>query len=249
MKKALILAIAAAAFAPTVMALHDYSLQQKNAFLPRDQYLNLTDPERVNTKHVVVQFIEDTRVRLVDGRLVSLEGLKLDMFNDFITRHPGMRLRRNITVKTVEEVDAWITRGEQLSGIDLVDMNNFYTLEIHGDNPDPKGLLQELLSDPMVETVYYHPIVQLATCNADIAPVTPNYTGNQDYLDPAPDGVDMDYAWNFSSYGNGTPGNWVMDIENDWCSNHEDMNTDFGLNIYNWDGSNDDACTVTTARP
>jgi serine protease len=240
MKKALILAIAAAAFAPAVMALHNYNLEQKNAFLPRDQYLNLTDPEKVNTQHVVIQFIEDTRVRLQDGRLVSLEGLNLDKFNDFIARHPEMRLRRNITVKTVEEVDAWIARGEELSGIDLVDMNNFYTIEIHGNNPDPKGLLQELLSDPMVETVYYHPWVQLATCNADIAPTTGNYEASQDYLNPAPEGVDMAYAYSFDpTYANGTSGNWIVDIENDWCSNHEDMNDN--LVIYNWDGTNNDA--------
>ncbi|MCB9474395.1 MAG: hypothetical protein H6678_11340 [Candidatus Delongbacteria bacterium] len=239
MKRALILALLSAATAPSVFALHNMNLEQKNAFLPRDQYLDLVTPDKVNTQHVVVQFIEDTRVRLVDGRLVSLEGLNLDKFNNFLANHPEIRIRRNITSKTVEEVDAWIARGEELSGVDLVDMNNFYTLEIHATNQDPKGLLEELLSDSMVETCYYHPLVQLATCNADVAPTTGNYFSQQDYLDPAPGGVDMNYAWNFSSYGNGSSGNWIMDIENDWCSNHEDMNDTFS--ITNWDGSNNDA--------
>jgi hypothetical protein len=44
---------------------------------------------------------------------------------------------------------------------------------------------------------------------------------NQGYLDPAPDGIDAEYAWSFAG-GDGA-GQSLVDLEWGWTFNHEDL--------------------------
>lgn len=46
-------------------------------------------------------------------------------------------------------------------------------------------------------------------------------SGNQGYLDPAPDGIDAEYAWGFPG-GDGA-GQGFVDLEQGWTLNHEDL--------------------------
>ncbi len=52
-------------------------------------------------------------------------------------------------------------------------------------------------------------------------PVTPDFSGQQGYLDAAPGGVDAEYAWTIPG-GNGA-GITIYDIEYGWNQNHEDL--------------------------
>ena len=44
---------------------------------------------------------------------------------------------------------------------------------------------------------------------------------NQGYLDPAPDGIDAEYAWGFP--GGAGAGQALVDLEVGWNFNHEDL--------------------------
>ncbi|MFD3574225.1 S8 family peptidase [Streptomyces sp. NPDC058644] len=53
------------------------------------------------------------------------------------------------------------------------------------------------------------------------APVTPDFTGRQGYLRPAPEGVDAQWAW--QRLGGSGEGVTVIDIEGAWQLGHEDL--------------------------
>lgn len=69
----------------------------------------------------------------------------------------------------------------------------------------------------------------VATAYVEPPPVEPPFvnaaddprSANQGYLDPAPDGIDAEYAWNFSG-GDGA-GQALVDMEWGWTLNHEDL--------------------------
>ncbi len=82
------------------------------------------------------------------------------------------------------------------------------------ENADIEALVRQFADDPDVEYA----------CIAGIPappPQTPDFTGQQDYQDMAPDGVDAQYAWFFPG-GDGT-GIQMCDCEYGFNPNHEDL--------------------------
>jgi serine protease len=209
---------------PDAHALRNLALKQQGE-LPRDQYLNLVDPARVFVDKLVVKFVEDTRIRLRNERLVSLEGRSLTGVDAFLKAHPEVQVARLFDVMDEQALDAYVARGEALSGWDVADLNNWYLLTIDGRNADPKGLLEDVLKLDLVQTGYYEPITLPTVCGTDPAPTTPNYEASQGYRDAAPIGVDINYAWAHSSAGDGVESYWFQDLEEGWCEDHEDFDT------------------------
>jgi serine protease len=222
----LLAAAGIALLAQPAQALRDLSLKQQGE-LPRAQYYDLVEADKYELDKLVVKFVEDTRVRLRDGRLVSLEGRSLAKFESFLAAHPELKVERLIQSLDEDALDAYIARGEQLSGYDLADMNNYYLLRYEGRNEQPQQLLAELLADELVQTCYYEPIAEPATCGSDPAPATPNWTASQDYREAAPTGVDINYAWDFHPHGRGLSTYWWQDLEWGWCDDHEDFPDNF----------------------
>jgi hypothetical protein len=213
--------------ATSALALRDLSLTQQGE-LPRDQFVDLINPDHYRLDLLVVQFVEDTRIRLRDEQLVSLEGRNLSAVDAFLKAHPEITVERLFQSMGEEELDAYVALGEQRSGIDVADLNNFYLFRVDGRNSDAKGLLLDLLKVELVQTCYYEPIGQPAVCGSDPAPVTPNWTASQDYREEAPAGVDIQYAWAFDpTYGNGVSSYWFQDLEWGWCEDHEDFASTF----------------------
>lgn len=105
-------------------------------------------------------------------------------------------------------------------------MDRFY----HVSAPDEQleSLHGQLLKHTLVEAVYIKPPTQFAVLMNKMAPspsaapsMTPDFTGRQGYLDPAPGGVDARYAWTVNG-GDGSGIN-VIDIEGEWQFTHEDL--------------------------
>ena len=208
---------------PSAHALHDFSLKQQGE-LPRDQYLDLVDPGHYYLDRLVVKFVEDTRVRLRDEQLVSLEGHSLSAVDVFLKAHPEIQVARLIDTMKEDELDAYVARGERMSGFDVADMNNYYLFKVTDRNGDPRGLLADLLKLDLVQTGYYEPIPEPATCGNDPAPTTPDYVPDQDYREAAPTGIDINYAWALSpAYGKGRNIDRFQDLEQGWCESHEDF--------------------------
>jgi len=240
MKKLILTSLLAAAglavLARPAHALRDLSLQQQGE-LPRGQYYDLVDPDHVNLDLLVVKFVEDTRVRLRDGRLTSLEGRALDKVEGFLKAHPEIAVERLFQSMTESDLDEYVAEGERKSGIDLADMNNWYLLRVSGANAKPQSLLAELLQLDLVQTCYYEPIAEPATCGSDPSPATPNWEASQDYREAAPTGIDIEYAWAHDpTYGNGVSSYWFQDLEWGWCETHEDFAS---LTIYATPDSSD----------
>ena len=191
----------------------------------KDFYLNLLDVSNLNG--IVVKFTEEAMIRWQDGRPYSKTGASVKPVFAFLARHPGIIMDRNDPLHPEELFDYWEANGERNTGQDLANLNNFYEFYVP-ENPDPLGLIKEVLEWDIVETAWYVPKWALAC--ADVAPVTPLYEANQDYLDPAPLGIDAQYAWGYNAtYGRGRAGYWCIDVEGSWTEGHEDLPVSFSI--------------------
>jgi len=103
------------------------------------------------------------------------------------------------------------------------DLSNYYSIKLK-DESDTLNVLNGLNALDTVEAAYLAPIPE----DADLPPTTANFTGNQGYLNRAPGGIDARFAWTKS----GGRGNHVriIDIEQGWNLNHEDLRGRFFSN-------------------
>ena len=111
-------------------------------------------------------------------------------------------------------------KGEELSKQTLPDLNLWFEIKLkHAvDAVDFMEKLRQLDNVDVVEPVPL-PSPPPAT--------TPNFSGDQDYLNPATDGIDAEYAWTFPG-GNGS-GITIYDVEYNWNQNHEDLDAASGV--------------------
>lgn len=82
----------------------------------------------------------------------------------------------------------------------------------------PEALAQQLSAWPNVQTAY---VEGGPTPPPFVNPADDPRFVNQGYLDPAPDGIDAEYAWGFGG-GDGM-GQGFVDMEQGWTLNHEDL--------------------------
>ena len=105
------------------------------------------------------------------------------------------------------------------------DLSTFYLVEAPEDRLE--GLAERLRRDPSVHAAYVKPassppVIDVVPPDPGVAPpTTPDFTGNQFYLDVAPGGVDARYGW--TRPGGGGQNVRVIDIEGAWRFSHEDL--------------------------
>jgi serine protease len=130
--------------------------------------------------------------------------------------------------------------GEERGGQQLADLSLYFEV------PLLPGTSQEQVAEVVarlnaldsVEVAFAEPTAEPAAVNlgmdaavrsllaaADIPPTTPQYEGQQGYLDAAPGGIDARYAW--TVVGGAGSGVKVVDIERAWNITHEDLPTLF----------------------
>ncbi|MCA9752636.1 MAG: S8 family serine peptidase, partial [Gemmatimonadetes bacterium] len=183
------------------------------------------DRPQMSRELVIVKFKDEAPVRLRDGKLRSATK-SLAAVDEILGRYPEARVER--LFRDVEEriLDENKESGERLGGKQLADLNNFYAIRFDTPNELAVTIANELLALDDVETAYLQAPGTTPAC-ADIAPTTPNWTASQNYLDPAPAGLDAEAAWAYHAGGNGYgPGYWVCDLEWQWCYGHEDIDID-----------------------
>ena len=96
------------------------------------------------------------------------------------------------------------------------DLANYYVFKLQ-DGEQGEQLVDRLNELDVVELAYLAPI----PVNADIPPTTDSFQKSQDYLNPAPEGIDAIYAWTIPG-GTGSLVK-IVDIEDGWNLNHEDL--------------------------
>jgi subtilisin family serine protease len=83
-------------------------------------------------------------------------------------------------------------------------------------------IARTLARDPAIAEAFVAPELSLpSTADADRCPiVTPSYEPSQDYVGPAPAGIDAPAAWRRAIRGAGV---WFADVEGNWNARHEDL--------------------------
>ncbi|MFI9173394.1 S8 family peptidase [Streptomyces lincolnensis] len=111
---------------------------------------------------------------------------------------------------------------------DVPDLALFY--RVRGGEDRAQELRARIAALPGVDTAYVKPPAVPATLGQvgedtrrlkEGAPATPDFTGRQGYLRPAPEGIDAHWAW--QRPGGTGHGVTVIDVEGAWQLGHEDL--------------------------
>lgn len=121
------------------------------------------------------------------------------------------------------------------TGEDVPDLSVYYRLELPSGQSEEQAmaLAESLRHQEMIDGAYFQPPAGLpvVALRPEVVlepslPVTPNFVDRQGYLDPAPGGIDAEYAWTLSG-GRGA-GVRIIDIEGAWRFSHEDLGMNLG---------------------
>jgi len=176
---------------------------------------------------IVVKFAEEVRVRIDRGELsASAPGLDR-LLDELAAAAPGAVFER-LFRRPEASYDAERRRGEARSGRRLADLNNYYLLWLDPPvSPERAGALCDLLNRHQLVEIAYLPAPATDPDNCvDESPTTPDWTASQDYRDPAPQGIDAPAAWAAGVRGRGDRQLWVVDVEQGWNVEHEDLDID-----------------------
>jgi hypothetical protein len=102
----------------------------------------------------------------------------------------------------------------------LPDLTLWFEIELVG-GADPGDFLAELQAQANVDVAEFTPL------DSPDPAITPDFTGNQGYLGPAPAGIDAQFSWTIPG-GDGT-GIRIYDVERAWQQTHEDLSKAAGV--------------------
>ena len=167
---------------------------------------------------LVVKFVDDARVRIRGAVLVSLEGADLEPVEAVLSRF-GNPLPLRVLLRDEPAVDATRAAAEARSGRPLPDLNGYVELTVAPERSD--ALADALRGLTLIEAVYRPALPPPPP--TDIPPPTPDGESDLLYLDPAPIGIDAEYAW--TRPGGSGLNVVVTDIEYAWRTTHEDLDS------------------------
>jgi serine protease len=171
---------------------------------------------------VIVKFHDHVNLPYRDGAESALASLGIGEWDRLVKQVPGLTLRRLYTALEPEKIRGLLERAKATDR-DYEPPNLLTYFQV--DCPlgtAPGVLVQAFLGWPSVEKAYFDP--------PGIDPVDPDNDpefDNQGYLDPAPDGIDAEFAWPRSD-GSGFAGGdgagiAIIDMEQGWTLDHEDL--------------------------
>lgn len=154
-----------------------------------------------------------------------LAGRNAESLAAILGRNPGLVIRRYFTALDPLALDELTAHGEAMDPTYRAPrLTNWFVAE-PPPGADVELLVNELRAHPAIETAYREP---RPTPPPLVEPDDDLRWPDQGYLDPAPDGVDAEYAWNFP--GGDGEGQSFVDLEQGWTLNHEDL-VDHGIAI------------------
>jgi len=194
----------------------------------------------VEIARVVVKFRDDAQVRLSSGRMASLSSQPTSEVNAILQPYADKSLQRLIKSISASKLDRDREILQTKARRALADLNGYYQIGVT-DRYEAANLINRLNALDIVEIAYFEPVPEVA---GDISPTTPDYEASQDYLEPAPNGVDAFFA-KTQPGGDGT-GVKIIDIEYNWQTTHEDLDKAVGgvIGPYPGGGSSSDHGTA-----
>jgi hypothetical protein len=167
---------------------------------------------------VVLKFQDYVRLPYEDGVEHYFEENQVGPWDRLAEEFPGITLKPLFTSQNPEEIQALVERAMELdSTYEPPNLMTYFIVEYPRD-VDPDALAKVLSSWDTVQTAYVDRPGPDPQVNATDDPLWIS----QVYLDPAPDGIDAEYAWGFTG-GDGA-GLGFVDLERGWTLNHEDLN-------------------------
>jgi serine protease len=166
---------------------------------------------------VVVKFWDGIELPYDDHVAARLDELKVGPWRELAARFPGISMRRMFTSAKPERIRQLVEEAARRD--DSYRPPDFLTYFIVDCPPgvNPEELAKVLSTWKSVQTAYFDPPGSDPAVNPADDPRSPN----QGYLDPAPDGIDAEFAWGFAG-GDGA-GQSFIDLEQGWTLDHEDL--------------------------
>jgi subtilase family protein len=167
---------------------------------------------------VVVKFRDHIQLTYDPTAAVEIEKRGIGPWNRLAAEFKGITLEPLFASKKPNEVLELVQRAKEIdSTYSPPDFLSYFAVNIPA-GVDPEAVAKSLSTWPTVAVAYVEPPpIEPPLVNAADDP----RSGNQGYLDPAPDGVDAEYAWGFAG-GDGVS-QALVDMEWGWTLNHEDL--------------------------
>jgi len=166
---------------------------------------------------VVVKFRDGVQLPYEDGAEKYVERLRVGPWSKLAAEFPGARLTRMFTALAPNKIRELVSRAVKLDETYRPpDFLTFFVVDAP-EGVDLERLARALNEWRSVQTAY----VDRPGPDPVVNPADDPRWPNQGYLDPAPDGIDAEYAWGFAG-GDGA-GQRVVDLEQGWTLDHEDL--------------------------
>src|SRR6266496_5886468 len=173
--------------------------------------------ERPFLPRVVVRFKQDIKVQYADHIGPQLNQLLSGKWNDLEARFKGIEILRLIRSIAPQKLEDQVRRSEAMFLSRRQFALSSYVIECP-DSVDPRDLVKELVSLPIVEAAY-----------VDKIPKAPQIGCPTNYLGPAASGgIDAQFA-NAQAGGDGN-GEPFVDLELAWTLGHQAFSR-FGLGV------------------
>jgi hypothetical protein len=196
-------------------------------------------------ERIILKFQEGSRVRLRDGKLAVMPRTPRDHKDLAVNGLKGAQVLTDVvTLQALVDSDShakgigrlfsglpegflarWKDSGEAASGQQLADLDLYYEIRMPPGTrfAEIESLVAALNDFRSIEVAYAESPVEPAGRLADITAkvLTPNFQGQQGYLNAAPQGIDALYAWTVAG-GRGLNVKFV-DMEYAWQTTHEDF--------------------------
>ena len=187
-------------------------------------------PTGVKSGTIVFKFSEGMDRPAFNGRSFERSGPQWDRLNGVVA--PAAKSAREVSPYfslPVSTLDQMRTAGAARVDEPLPDLTLYQQLKLPANASAQEKLaaVRDLNDLDIIEVAYFEPEPSLAgymgmpRLSLYETNLTPNWQHQQYYLNPAPDGVDAYYAWNFP--GGKGDGVKVVDIEGNWIETHEDL--------------------------
>jgi serine protease len=168
--------------------------------------------------HIIVKFNDDIKLSN-DGR-INLEELIPGLWDDIVRDFPGISIEKLFT--SVEPARIKELQSQAVENDPSYKPTNLlsYFVVYYPPQINPLLLVERLSALEIVEEAYVVPGYEEPS-SVNPEDDLPGYLEDQDYLGPAPDGIDVEFAWNQPG-GDGS-GQRLIDFEQGWKRDHEDL--------------------------
>lgn len=189
-------------------------------------------PER----ELIVAMDPARRVRSAGASVASASGEDVSAINDFLDKEK-LSLEPLFGVRE-EQLEAERQALAMPSGEEPPNLATYYRVRAEDARLDEltkklaklpgvtSSYVKPAAEPPLDPADYDSPLVKAASASPDAPPISPDFTADQGYLNPAPQGIDAKYAWTING-GRGAGIN-IIDIEGAWNFSHEDLQANQG---------------------